>query len=221
MKELEPINVVNLNTIIQLIMKKRFLITILLMLVLAVAAQAQEKKGFDWKKMTVGTEFVHNITKGYYFGNNSILLDHPNNSVDIRVMYDLGRYWTLGVYAGSRFCHVSSRGESYVQAANYEGYINRTVYVNESQAMFGIEADLHLLPLIGADSPWYDIYAIGRIGSTTQDLDMTIGLGFAYWPWKWGCLYGNVGTGSAGFPYGFLDVQKIRLQVRTGISIRL
>ena len=35
-------------------MKKRFLITILLMLVLAVAAQAQEKKGFDWKKMTVG-----------------------------------------------------------------------------------------------------------------------------------------------------------------------
>ena len=62
MKELEPRNVVNLNTIIQLIMKKRFLITILLMLVLAVAAQAQEKKGFDWKKMTVGTEFVHNIT---------------------------------------------------------------------------------------------------------------------------------------------------------------
>ena len=41
MKELEPRNVVNLNTIIQLIMKKRFLITILLMLVLAVAAQAQ------------------------------------------------------------------------------------------------------------------------------------------------------------------------------------
>ncbi len=168
MKELEPRNVVNLNTIIQLIMKKRFLITILLMLVLAVAAQAKEKKGFDWKKMTVGTEFVHNITKGYYFGNNSILLDHPNNSVDIRVTYDLSHYWTLGVYAGSRFCHVSSRGEHHVYATNYEGYVNRTVYVNEPQAMFGIEADLHLLPLIGADSPWYDIYAIGRIGSTTH-----------------------------------------------------
>jgi hypothetical protein len=166
-------------------------------------------------------EFVHNITKGYYFGNSSILLDHPNNSVDIRVMYDLSRYWTLGVYAGSRFCHVSSRGEDYVHATNYEGYVNRTVYVNEPQAMFGIEADLHLLPLIGADSPWYDIYAIGRIGSTTQDLDVTLGLGFAYWPWKWGCIYGNVGTGSAGFPYGFLDVQKFRFQVRTGISIRL
>ena len=112
-------------------MKKRVFLTILLMLVLAVAAQAQEKKGFDWKKMTVGMEFVHNITKGYYFGNNSILLDHPNNSVDIRVMYDLSRYWTLGVYAGSRFCHVSSRGEDYVHATNYEGYVNRTVYVNE------------------------------------------------------------------------------------------
>ena len=221
MKELEPRNVVNLNTIIQLIMKKRFLITILLMLVLAVAAQAQEKKGFDWKKMTVGTEFVHNITKGYYFGNNSILLDHPNNSVDIRVMYDHGRYWTLGVYGGFRLCRRTQVGEEEVPAGDYRIRLNRSIYVNEPQAMFGIEADLHLLPLIGADSPWYDIYAIGRIGSTTQDLDITLGLGFAYWPWKWGCIYGNVGTGSAGFPYGFLDVQKLHFQVRTGISIRL
>ena len=86
MKELEPRNIVNLNTIIQFIMKKRFLLTILLMLVLAVAAQAQEKTVFDWKKMTVGTEFVHNITKGYQYSNTTILLDHPNNSVDIRVM---------------------------------------------------------------------------------------------------------------------------------------
>ncbi len=221
MKELEPRNVVNLNTIIQLIMKKRFLITILLMLVLAVAAQAQEKKGFDWKKMTVGTEFVHNITKGYYFGNNSILLDHPNNSVDIRVMYDHGRYWTLGVYGGFRLCRRTLVSEEEVPAGDYRIRLNRSIYVNEPQAMFGIEADLHLLPLIGADSPWYDIYAIGRIGSTMQDLDITLGLGFAYWPWKWGCIYGNVGTGSAGFPYGFLDVQKFRFQVRTGISIRL
>ena len=166
MKELEPINVVNLNTIIQLIMKKRFLITILLMLVLAVAAQAQEKKGFDWKKMTVGTEFVHNITKGYYFGNNSILLDHPNNSVDIRVMYDHGRYWTLGVYGGFRLCRRTLVSEEEVPAGDYRIRLNRSIYVNEPQAMFGIEADLHLLPLIGADSPWYDIYAIGRIGST-------------------------------------------------------
>ena len=221
MKELEPINVVNLNTIIQLIMKKRFLLTILLMLVLAVAAQAKEKKGFDWKKMTVGTEFVHNITKGYYFGNNSILLDHPNNSVDIRVMYDHGRYWTLGVYGGFRLCRRTQVAEEEVPAGEYRILLNRSVYVNEPQAMFGLEADLHLLPLIGADSPWYDIYAIGRIGSTTQDLDVTLGLGFAYWPWKWGCIYGNVGTGSAGFPYGFLDVQKLHFQVRTGISIRL
>ena len=202
MKELEPRNVVNLNTIIQLIMKKRFLITILLMLVLAVAAQAQEKKGFDWKKMTVGTEFVHNITKGYYFGNNSILLDHPNNSVDIRVMYDHGRYWTLGVYGGFRLCRRTLVSEEEVPAGDYRIRLNRSIYVNEPQAMFGIEADR-------------------RIGSTTQDLDVTLGLGFAYWPWKWGSIYGNVGTGSAGFPYGFLDVQKFRLQVRTGISIRL
>ncbi len=202
-------------------MKKRFLLTILLMLVLAVAAQAQEKKGFDWKKMTVGTEFVHNITKGYQYSNTTILLDHPNNSVDIRVMYDHGRYWTLGVYGGFRLCRRTQVGEEEVPAGDYRILLNRSVYVNEPQAMFGIEADLHLLPLIGADSPWYDIYAIGRIGSTTQDLDVTLGLGFAYWPWKWGCIYGNVGTGSAGFPYGFLDVQKFRFQVRTGISIRL
>ena len=221
MKELEPRNIVNLNTIIQLIMKKRVFLTILLMLVLAVAAQAQEKKGFDWKKMTVGTEFVHNITKGYYFGNNSILLDHPNNSVDIRVMYDHGRYWTLGVYGGFRLCRRTQVGEEEVPAGDYRIRLNRSVYVNEPQAMFGLEADLHLLPLIGVESPWYDIYAIGRIGSTTQDLDVTLGLGFAYWPWKWGCIYGNVGTGSAGFPYGFLDVQKLHFQMRTGISIRL
>ncbi len=221
MKELEPRNIVNLNTIIQFIMKKRFLLTILLMLVLAVAAQAQEKKGFDWKKMTVGTEFVHNITKGYQYSNTTILLDHPNNSVDIRVMYDHGRYWTLGVYGGFRLCRRTQVGEEEVPAGDYRILLNRSVYVNEPQAMFGIQADLHLLPLIGADSPWYDIYAIGRIGSTTQDLDVTLGLGFAYWPWKWGCIYGNVGTGSAGFPYGFLDVQKLHFQVRTGISIRL
>ena len=145
MKELEPRNVVNLNTIIQLIMKKRFLITVLLMLVLAVAAQAQEKKGFDWKKMTVGTEFVHNITKGYYFGNNSILLDHPNNSVDIRVMYDHGRYWTLGVYGGFRLCRRTLVSEEEVPAGDYRILLNRSIYVNEPQAMFGIEADLHLM----------------------------------------------------------------------------
>lgn len=221
MRELEPRNIVNLNTIIQFIMKKRFLLTISLMLVLAVAAQAQEKKGFDWKKMTVGTEFVHNITKGYQYSNTTILLDHPNNSVDIRVMYDHGRYWTLGVYGGFRLCRRTQVGEEEVPAGDYRILLNRSVYVNEPQAMFGLEADLHLLPLIGADSPWYDIYAIGRIGSTMQDLDITLGLGFAYWPWKWGCIYGNVGTGSAGFPYGFLDVQKLHFQVRTGISIRL
>ncbi len=221
MKELEPRNIVNLDTIIQFIMKKRFLITILLMLVVAAAAQAQEKKGFDWKKMTVGAEFVHNITKGYQYSNTTILLDHPNNSVDIRVMYDHGRYWTLGVYGGFRLCRRTQVGEEEVPAGDYRIRLNRSIYVNEPQAMFGIEADLHLLPLIGADSPWYDIYAIGRIGSTTQDLDITLGLGFAYWPWKWGCIYGNVGTGSAGFPYGFLDVQKLHFQVRTGISIRL
>ena len=188
---------------------------------MAFAAQAQEKKGFDWKKMTVGAEFVHNITKGYQYSNTTILLDHPNNSVDIRVMYDHGRYWTLGVYGGFRLCRRTLVSEEEVPAGDYRIRLNRSIYVNEPQAMFGLEADLHLLPLIGADSPWYDIYAIGRIGSTMQDLDITLGLGFAYWPWKWGCIYGNVGTGSAGFPYGFLDVQKIRLQVRTGISIRL
>ena len=202
-------------------MKKKVLLSISLIVALSVAGNAQEKKGFDWKKTTVGMEFVHNITKGYHYGNTGILLGHPNNSVDIRVAYDFGRYWTLGVYGGFRLCRVSSQSDDEVHAANYTGRINSTVYVNEPQAMFGIEADLHLLPLIGAESPWYDIYAIGRIGSTTQDLDMTIGLGFAYWPWKWGCIYGNVGTGSAGFPYGFLDVQKFRFQVRTGISIRL
>ena len=200
------------------VMKK---VVIILMIAAAVAGQAQEKKGFVWKKMTVGAEFVHNITKGYQYSNTTILLDHPNNSVDIRVTYDFGRYWTLGAYGGFRLCRTTTQSSEPVHADNYSGIINTTTYVNEPQAIFGIEADLHLLPLIGADSPWYDIYAIGRIGSTIQDLDVSLGLGFAYWPWKWGCVYGNVGTGSVGFPYGFLDDQKLRFQLHTGISIRL
>lgn len=203
------------------IMKKRVLLSLVLALGLASVCSAQEKRGFDWKRMTVGVEFVHNVTKGYHYSNTSILLDHPNNSADIRVMYDLGRCWTVGVYGGMRLCHVSSQGSLPVRADNYSGVLGTTIYVNEPQAMFGVEADLHLLPLVGIDSRWYDIYAVGRIGSTTQDLDMTLGLGFAYWPWKWGCVYGNVGAGAAGFPYGLFDIQKYRLQVRTGVSIRL
>ena len=190
-------------------------------LLMAVAAPAQENKGFGWNKITVGAEFVHNITKGYQYDNNSLLLDHPNNSVDLRITYDLGRYWTVGIYGGLRMCRVTSQGSEPVHTDNYSGQLNTTIYINEPQAMYGIEANLHLLPLIGADSPWYDIYAIGRIGSTTQDLDITLGLGFAYWPWKWGSIYANVGAGSAGFPYGFLDTYAVRLQVRAGLSFRL
>ena len=84
-------------------------VVIILMIAAAVAGQAQEKKGFVWKKMAVGAEFVHNITKGYQYSNTAILLDHPNNSVDIRVTYDFGRYWTLGAYGGFRLCRTNPK----------------------------------------------------------------------------------------------------------------
>ncbi|MBR1834897.1 MAG: hypothetical protein IJ785_05275 [Bacteroidales bacterium] len=174
-----------------------------------------------WKRITVGAEFVHNITKGYYYGNNSILLDHPHNSVDIRVGCDLNKYCTVALHGGLRMCHRGVEGDNMVETDNYSGSMSRSIYVNEPYLMMGIEAHLHLLPLVGVESPWYDVYAIGRAGYTTQDLGLTVGLGFAFWPWKWGSVFGSVGAGSLGVSTGFRDESWPHFQLRTGVSVRL
>ena len=200
-------------------MKKYALIIIVLAAI--ASGHAQEKKSFDWTKVTVGAEFVHNITHGYYYGNTGILLDHPNNSIDIRVGYDLGKYWTIAIHGGLRMCHRSTEGEDRVVTDNYTGYMSRSVYVNEPYLMMGVEAHLHLLPLVGVNSQWYDIYGIGRVGYTTQEQPAANGLGIAYWPWKWGSVYCSVGAGSVGVTAGFRDDSWPRFQIRTGVNFRL
>ncbi len=194
---------------------------ILLALAWASASMAQSTKGFAWSKITVGPELVHNIVHAYYFGSNSILLDHPNNSAVVKVSYDLGRYWTLAAYGGLSMCHRSVEGQEEVRTDNYSGLLSRSRYVNEPRAHFGLEAQLHLLPLFGVNSQWFDLYGVGRVGSTTQDLDLSLGLGLAYWPWPWGGVYANISTGSVGFPYGFLEEEYSHFQLRAGVSFRL
>lgn len=174
-----------------------------------------------WKRITVGAEFVHNINKGYHYGNNSILLDHPHNAVDIRVGYDLNKYWTVALHGGLRMCRRASESDNVVGTDNYSGSMSRSIYVNEPIFMMGLEAHLHLLPLVGVESPWYDVYAIGRAGYTTQDLGITVGLGFAFWPWQWGSVFGSVGAGSVGVSTGFRDESWPHFQLRTGVSVRL
>jgi len=185
------------------------------------AGQAQVRTALEWNRLTVGAEFVHNFVQGYSYGNNSILLDHPHNNVDLRVGYDLGRYWTVAVHGGVKMSSRTSELDSRVVADNYTGFMSKSVYVNKPYLVIGMEAHLHLLPLMGVQSPWYDIYAIVRMSYTTQIFGMNAGLGVAYWPWKWGSVFCNVGVGSVGETGGFRDDGWPRFQMRTGISVRL
>lgn len=194
---------------------------ILLTLAWASTLMAQNAQRSPWSKITISPEFVHNIVQGYYFGSNAILLDHPNNSAVVKVTYDFGRYWTLAAYGGLSLCHRSTEGMETVRTDHYSGLLSRSRYVNEPRAHFGLEAQLHLLPLFGVNSQWFDLYGVGRVGSTTQDLDLSLGLGLAYWPWPWGGVYANISTGSVGFPYGFLEEEYPHFQLRTGVSFRL
>ncbi len=204
-------------------MKKTIILLALAALVSLVSAQ--QRAPFPWNKIRVGVEHSHNIVHGYSFGETAALpgsLRNPANSVDLRVTYDLCPQLTLGLFGG--FGLVYRSGEStqpYTYADGHTATLSTVRIVDSPWLSLGVEADLHLLPFLGVESPWYDLYALFRAGYTSADLDLSLGVGVAYWPWKWGGLYANVGCGRVGYPYGELDTRIPRFQTRLGVSFRL
>lgn len=206
-------------------MKKLF-ITIFVLLGLSASAQTEggAKRQFPWNKFAVGTEFCHTVEPSYAY-SDGVLRNHPNNSLNLCLSYDLGRKWTFGIFVGYYGCErgIEMHDISMYQPAN--GLASVAILENRASFSFGIDATLHLLPfLYDATSP-YDLFLTGRIAKTPRDLDYGLGLGLGYSPLPRFSLFGKAYYGAFGFPNGMQESYNRSVGFHThlvaGLSYRL
>lgn len=183
-------------------MKKTFIIITLL---LGVACQGQERPDFwhrpFWHKFTVGAEFCHTPEPAYGYAKG-VFRNHPNNSANLMVTFDLGRIWTLGAYVGY---YGSARYTELWDYRMYEpenGNASFVRLVNQPSFSFGLEGTFHLLPVLYKERTPFDLSLNLRAGRTPRDLDLGLGVGLGYRPLERLTLYSKLYYGAFGFPNG-------------------
>ena len=181
-------------------MKRTIIIAALL---LSTACWGQEKPDF-WHNFTVGTEFCHTVEQSYEYGKG-IFRNHPNNSANLIATYDLGRVWTLGAYVGYYNCHRNYERWDYRMYQPENGTSSSMQLVNGAFFSFGLEATVHVLPLMYKERTPFDLTLNARVGRRPQDMDWGLGIGLGYRPLEWLTLYGKAYYGSFGFPNGMQD----------------
>jgi hypothetical protein len=201
-------------------MKKTLIIATLL---LSLACQGQEKPDFwhrpFWHNFTVGAEFAHTMVRNYEYPSG-IFRNHPNNSANLVVSYDLNRVWTLSAYLGYCGCHLSSehwRSEFYTPEW---GTSSEIILENYPALAFGLEGTLHVLPLLYRETTLIDLTLNARAAKNPQDLDLGGGIGVGY-TLPWGItLYGKAYYGSFSFPIGMQE-NGLHFQLVFGAKYRL
>ena len=200
-------------------MKKTFVIITLL---LSIACQGQEKPDFwhrpFWHNFTVGTEFCHTVEPSYKYGKG-IFRNHPNNTANIVLSYDVNKKWTFTTfvgYYGSRCPHEYWDNRMYTPV---NGSSSVMVLENGAYFSFGLEATFHLLPLLYKESTPFDLSLSARVGKNSQDLDSGLGIGLGYSPLKWLTLYGKAFYGSFRFPNGMQE-EGLHSHLVCGMSFR-
>jgi len=202
-------------------MKKTLIISVLL---LSMACQAQENPSFwhrsFWQKVTIGTEFCHTLEPSYRYPRQGIFRNHPNNSANLMATYDLDDKWSLGLYVGF---YGAKHAGSYRWNGIYtpdEGYSSWEKIRNTLTLSLGLEATLHILPLLYTQKTPFDLTLNARVAKTPRDLDWGLGLGLGYRPWDRVTLYARAYYGSFGFPNG-LQEQGLHRHLVGGLSFRL
>ncbi len=186
-------------------MKKAFIIATLL---LSLACQGQEKPDFwhrpFWHNFTVGAEFAHTVVRNYEYPSG-IFRNHPNNSANLVVTYDLNRYWTLSAYLG--YCGSHSRSENWGSSYYKPEWGSSSVILLENYPAlaFGLEGTLHVLPLLYREQTPFDLTLNARIASNPQDMDLGGGIGVGYSLPLGITLYGKAYYGSFSYPIGMQE----------------
>ncbi|MBR3412340.1 MAG: hypothetical protein IKG81_06610 [Bacteroidales bacterium] len=186
-------------------MKKTFVIITLL---LSIACQAQEKPDFwhrpFWHNFTVGTEFCHTV-EPYYGYDKGLFRNHPNNSANLVVSYDVSKKWSFGAFVGYYGSHRETENWPYSMYTPENGTSSKITMVNEASFSFGLEATFHLLPLLYKESTPFDLSLSARVGRNPRNLDIGLGIGLGYSPLKWLTIYGKAFYGAFGFPNGMQE----------------
>ncbi len=187
-------------------MKKSLIITFLLV---SLVCQAQEEQPNFWHRpfwhnLTVGAEFCHTVEPSYHYPNG-LFRNHPNNSANLMVTYDLNRKWTLGTFIGYYGSHHSGADRWADQYTPEYGNSFFEHFVNEPTFSFGLEATLHVLPLLYKQKTPFDLTLSGRVGKNPRDLDLGLGIGLGYCPIERLKLYARTYYGAFGFPNGALE----------------
>ena len=183
-------------------MKKTFVIITLL---LSIACQGQEKPDFwhrpFWHNFTVDAEFCHTAEPHYGYGKG-VFRNHPNNSANLVVSYDVNKKWTFGAFVGYYGSHRETEGWHYRMYTPENGTSSVITMVNEASFSFGLEATLHLLPFLYKEHTPFDLTLNLRAGRTPRDLDLGLGIGLGYSPVKRLTVYGKAYYGAFGVPNG-------------------
>lgn len=203
-------------------MKKTLIISVLLW---GLACQAQEKPNFwhrpFWQKITIGTEFCHTVVPSYTYPHQGIFRNHPNNSANLMATYDLNNKWSIGAFVGYYGSeHVGGLlNSTYIPEDGYG--ISSVEYIQNTPTFsFGLEATLHILPLLYNQKTPFDLTLNGRAGMNPRDLDLGLGLGLGYRPWDRVTLYARAYYGAFGFPNGMQE-HGLHCHLVGGISFRL
>ena len=186
-------------------MKKTFFIITLL---LSIVCQGQEKPDFwhrpFWHNFTVGTEFCHTVEQSYRYGKG-IFRNHPNNSANVVLSYDVNKKWTFTTFVGYYGAWRPTEYWDYEMYTPVNGSSSLSVIENEASFSFGLEATFHLLPLLYKESTPFDLSLSARVGKNWRDLDTGLGIGLGYSPLKWLTIYGKAFYGAFGFPNGMQE----------------
>ena len=177
-------------------------------LILSTACWGQEKTDLwhrpFWHNITVGAEFCHTVEQSYQYGKG-IFRNHPNNSANIVLSYDMNKKWTFTTFVGyyGSWREIESWDDGMYSPDN--GSSSLSVIENEASFSFGLEATFHLLPLLYKESTPFDLSLNARIGKNPRDLDAGLGIGLGYSPLKWLTIYGKAFYGAFGFPNGMQE----------------
>ncbi len=201
-------------------MKKTLIIAIFL---LSVACQAQEQKPNFWHRpfwhnFSVGAEFCHTVEPSYDYPKG-IFRNHPNNSANLMVTYDLNPKWTFGTFVGYYGAEHYGGGWWLGMYTPEYGVSSMDGISNTPSFSFGLEATLHVLPLLYKQKTPFDLTLSGRVGKNPRDLDLGLGIGLGYRPLERLTLYGRAYYGAFGFPNGIETGYHTHLTA--GLSFRL